>query len=280
MATWLTLSQRLEHAARIGSVSGAVAAVIDVSSRRLLGPDRWHLAAWYAERLGRLFHRPVRIDGATIHLPETAPPQMAGVLRLHRYEGAERYAAAKFLPRDRPVLELGAGVGAVTCLINQLLVDRARHWVVEANPALLGLLEETRRVNRAGFQVIHGAIAYDTDSVAFSVDEAVAMSRLDDTDAASVRVPALTLAELHRRTGICDGSLVADIEGAEVGLIERESELLHQCVRTIILEVHPGVMGADRTAAMHERLRALGYVDAWDRDDVWVMRRHGPVSTS
>ena len=261
-------------------MSGALAAMVDVGSRRLLGADRWHLAAWYADRIGRLFRRPVRIDGATIHLPDTAPPQLAGVLRLHRYEGAERYAAAKFLPRDRAVLELGAGVGAVTCLINQLLHDRTQHWVVEANPLLLELLEQTRVANRAGFQVIHGAVAYDTDVVAFNVDESVSMSRLADDQAATVRVPAVTFSELVRRTGIRDGSLVADIEGAEVGLVERDGELIRECIGTIILEVHPGFTGADQTAAMHERLRSLGYVDAWDREDVWVMQRQTPASTS
>ena len=279
MATWLTLSQRLEHAARVGSLSGALAAMVDVGTRRLLGAERWHLAAWYAERLGRLLRRPIRIDGATIHLPATAPPHLAGVLRLHRYEGTERYAAAKFLPRDRPVLELGAGVGAVTSLVNQLLADRTQHWVVEANPHLLTLLDETRRANGAAFQVIHGAIAYDTEIVAFTVDDTVALSRLADSGS-SVRVPALTFADLQRRTGIRDGSLVADIEGAEVALVEREGELIQKFIRTIILEVHPGLTGAERTAAMHQRLRALGYVDAWDRDDVWVMQRQGSASTS
>ena len=273
MATWLTLAQRLEHAARIGSLSGALAAMVDVGGRRLLGVDRWRFAPWYAARLGRLLRRPVRIDGAIIHLPDGTPPMLAGVLRLQRYEGAERLAAAKFLPRDRPVLELGAGVGAVTSLINQLLNDRTQHWVVEANPRLLAVLDETRRANGAGFQVIHGAIAYDAETVSFSVDESVSMSSVGEDRTMTVAVPAVTFAELRRRTDIRGGSLVADIEGAEAALVEREGELIASCIDTIILEVHPGIVGTARMAAVHDRLLALGYADAWDRDDVWVMRR-------
>ena len=277
MATWLTFSQRIEHAARIGSLSGAIAAMVDIGGRRLLGADRWLMAPWYAARLGRFLRRPVRIDGATIHLPSSAPPLLAGVLRLQRYEGAERYAAAKFLPRDRPVVELGAGVGAVTCLINQRLVDRSQHWVVEANPQLLPVLDQTRRANGARFQIIHGAIAYDTDLVSFSVDESVSMSSIGEDQRPTVRVPAMTFAELQRRTAIQGGSLVADIEGAEAALVEREGAIIASCIDTIILEVHPGIVGAGRTAEMRQRLLALGYRETWGRDDVWVLRRTGSV---
>lgn len=271
MATLLTLPQRLEHAARVRSVPGIIAAFVDVAGRALLGARRWGSAPWYAARIGQVLGRPVRIDGATIHLTEDVSPLLAGVLRLQRYEGAERYAVAKFLPRDRPVLELGAGVGAVACLVNRLLVDRTQHWVVDANPRLLPLIDETRRANGAGFHVIHGAIGYDSETVAFGVDDAVGMSRIGLDGPTMITVPTLTFADLQRRTKVQNGTLIADIEGAEAALLEREGDCIAECIRTIILEVHPDVLGEHRVGALRTRLAELGFAHVWSHGDVWVL---------
>jgi FkbM family methyltransferase len=252
-------------------MSGMIAAFVDVGGRVLLGAGRWRAAPWYAARLGQVLRRPVRIDGATIHLAEDVSPLLAGVLRLQRYEGAERYAVAKFLPRDRPVLELGAGIGAVACLVNRLLVDRRQHWVVEANSRLLPLIDETRRANGAGFHVIHGAIGYGSDTVAFGIDNAVGMSRVGLDQSTVITVPTLTFAELQRRTKIQKGTLIADIEGAEAALVEHEGASIAGCIRTIILEVHPDVLGKHRVAAMRHRLAELGFAQVWSHGDVWVL---------
>lgn len=269
----LTLSQRLEHAARVGSLAAALGAIVDVAGRTLLGPHRWRLAPWYVGRLGEMLRRPVRIDRATIHMPVTAPVMLSGELRLSLYEAAERYAVARFLPRDRPVLELGAGVGAVTCLINRLLIDRTRHWVVEANPNLLATLERTRRTNNAAFHVVHGAIAYDAETVTFGVDDAVVLSCVSHTQPVAVRVPAVTFRALREQASFQGGSLVADIEGAEADLIEREGSLIAESIKTLILEVHPHTLGVARVDALRSRLTSLGYANMWSHGDIWVMQQ-------
>ena len=169
-------------------MTSAAMAVLDVGGRRVFGQLRWRMAPWYAARLGQVLRRPIRLDGAVIHLPDPPPPILAGVLRLHRYEGAERYAIAKFLPRDQPVIELGAGVGVVACLIDRLLVCRSQHWVIEANPTLLPVLEATRQANHAEFRIVHGAVAYGSETVELRLDPDVAGSAVSEGDRSTVTV--------------------------------------------------------------------------------------------
>jgi len=74
-------------------------------------------------------------------------------------------------------------------------------------------------------------------------------------------VPATTLAKLLQESGFAHINLVVDIEGAEAELVESEAELLSQRVRTLILESHPSVIGADRTARMIATIRTLGFTE-------------------
>jgi FkbM family methyltransferase len=270
MAAAPTVWQRLEHAVRVRSAAGVALGALDTGGQRLFGPGTWRLAAWYAARIGETLRRPVRIDGATIHLPGDASRFLVGAVRLQRYEGLERYAVARFLPRQLPVIELGGGLGVVACLIDRLLRDRRQHWVVEANPALIPTLERTRAANLAGFHLVHGALAYESETVNVSAAEH-ALTR--NTNRAIATVPALTFADLLRRSGFEQCSLVCDIEGAEHDLIRREGRLLAQVVGTMILEVHPTVAGVDRVNALRDDLRALGFDPVWSHDDVWVLSR-------
>jgi FkbM family methyltransferase len=264
------------------SLTSAAMAVVDVGGRRVFGSQRWRMAPWYAARLGQMLGRPIRVDGAVIQLHDPQAMMLEGVLRLHRYEEGERYAVAKFLPRDQSVIELGAGLGVVTSLINRLLERRAEHWVVEANPTLLPVLNATRQRNHAEFQVVHGALAYGSETVEFGIDPDVLESAVRDAQRATVTVRALTFADLLERTGLRLGSLVCDIEGAEAELIRREGSLVARHIQTIVMEVHPHLLGADGVRELHTSLEALGYASVWKHDQVWVMKRslESPGSTS
>ena len=278
MAKWLSVRQRLEHAVRMRSMTSAVMAVLDVGGRRVFGQLRWRMAPWYAARLGQVLRRPIRIDGAVIHLPDPPPLILAGVLRLHRYEGSERYAIAKFLPRDQPVIEIGGGVGVVACLIDRLLVRREQHWVIEANPTLLPVLEATRQANHADFRLVPGAVAYGSETVEIGLDPSVAGTAVRSEQHSTVTVRTLTFADLLHRTGLRLGSLVCDIEGAEAELIRREGSLIARHIETIIMEVHPDLLGTDGVREMGESLEALGYAFIWKQGQVWVMKRNQGAS--
>src|SRR5689334_3274224 len=143
----ISLLQHWEHSIRMGSPAGAVGSALNALGSTVYGPKQWRtkvesVIGRHALRRGQL-----RLDGSLLDIPPTAPPYIAGLLRLDEYETAERYAIAKFLPRSIPVIEFGAGIGAIACLTNRLLRDRSQHWVVEANPAMIPVLTGNRDRN-------------------------------------------------------------------------------------------------------------------------------------
>ncbi len=248
-------------------------APIDVMGQRLLSAERYRWMVWYAGRLGQTVGGLARVDGSKITLPDPASPLLEGVLRLQHFEGAERYAVAKFLPRREPVIEFGAGLGVVACLTNRLLAGPTRHWVLEANPAVLPVLKLNRDINGASFEIVHGALAYDAKHVSFAVDETVAMSAVtqDTENRRTISVQSWTFADILAHTGLRRCSVVCDIEGAEVELVRREGDALARVVGTLILEVHPHVSGADTVQMMEHSLSDLGFRTVWKHGEVWVL---------
>ena len=56
-------------------------------------------------------------------------------------------------------------------------------------------------------------------------------------------------------------------------MIGREGSLIARHIQTIIMEVHPDLLGPDRVREMGESLQALGYAFLWKQSQVWVMKR-------
>jgi hypothetical protein len=82
-------------------------------------------------------------------------------------------------------------------------------------------------------------------------------------------VPALTLREILRRTGVSDFDLVSDIEGAETAFLLQDPDVLRGCRRAVI-ELHDTTVDG-RAVSVSDLLEAV--VAAGLR----IIRRHGPV---
>jgi FkbM family methyltransferase len=252
---------------------GAVRSTIHAAGSTIFGPGEWRHTVARPIGARTLQRGVVRIDGSLIHLPQAVHPYVAGLLRLDEYETAERYAIAKFLPRDLPVIEFGGGVGAIACLTNRLLHDRSQHWVVEANPTLVPVLARNRDVNGAQFQICHGALAYVSGgTINMDIDSAVLETHVDD-ERATTSVPAVTLADLVERSGFARFCLICDIEGMESELLARESSLLQDRVALIIVEVHPDRLGNAAVEGMARHFAQLGFRNRWTSGDVWVLMK-------
>ncbi|MGH7547722.1 MAG: FkbM family methyltransferase [Gemmatimonadales bacterium] len=176
------------------------------------------------------------------------------------YELPEIELARRHLDGELPVIELGGGIGVVSCVINTMLKHPHEHLVVEGNTDLLATLEENRRLNGCGFRVRNVALAYGGGDAVLSVDS-FATGRVGAQATRRLVVPARTLADLLRETGFARIDLVADIEGAEVELVAREGPLLARHARTLILEAHPRFAGPEATAGMLASIRALGFAE-------------------
>lgn len=177
---------------------------------------------------------------------ETVDATMAARL-LRGYESDEVRFVNAHLPSDIAVIEMGGGIGYVSCVIQFNLDDDTPHHVLEPNPELLDALEANRSLNDADF-VIHD-LAYDPiqQSVPFFTAEVPTGGSTKIDRGNGLSVPATSLQELGRNLDVEEFTLVCDIERAEVQLLEEEMQYLEGRCKMIILEWH----------VSEERLRSL-----------------------
>ena len=200
-----------------------------------------------------------RIYDLDIDVPEALlTPAIAKGLEKGWYERDEAdIARSRLAPGDR-VVELGAGLG-VTALLGARLVGPGNIIAFEANPGLLP-------VERANAALNNLPLAFDNrvllprarlpaaGSVGFRVaDEFWASSLGDGPD--SIAVPCGGLEDTI--SGFAANTLIMDIEGAEVDLIEQVDL---SAIRKFIFEIHYEIQGIERTNAAISKLQASGCV--------------------
>lgn len=200
-----------------------------------------------------------------------------GLLEVGLHEAGEIVLARQYVGTELPVVELGGGIGVVSCIVNRRLIRPEDHVVVEANPDLIPTLEVNRRLNRCGFRIRNVALAYGGEEAALAIDSFVT-SRIGGVGR-HARVSTVTLASLLEESKFERINLIVDIEGAEVDLVEREGQLLARRARTLIVETHPHFAGPEPTARMLAALRALGFAELARVRDVFAFK-HGASEMS
>lgn len=220
-------------------------------------------------------HGPVfSYHGLAVTVPRLAGLSAMNALIRGKYERDEAALILKHLPPDLPVVELGGSLGVVSRLIASRLSRGTPHLVVEANADLVPVC----RANAGeGTELVYAALAYDAPTVRFRVGADIHAGALDGGagDGALREVPAVTMATLLERLGRPQAfALVADIEGAELALFEREPEALAAC-RLAIVEIHPKAFArSGRSEAEFLSLAAQAGLVAIDRSaDVVALAR-------
>jgi FkbM family methyltransferase len=193
-------------------------------------------------------------------------------LLMNDYEREELEAVKRFLEPGLPVIELGGSLGVVSCVINKRLDHPDRHVVIEADPDIVPKLTVNRELNACKFEILNRALAYDSEEVAFVTSHDTRGGGIYVTGTKHVTVKTVTLDQLARDRGFGCFTLVCDIEGSEVDMVERERELLGSAVDTLILETHPKVTGAARTAAMLNDLKSLGFETLNEESGTFVFK--------
>ena len=213
--------------------------------------------------LGKLVGRPssyARLDGCRFGLDsKVITPSLEYLLLTGKHEAPERTLIRRHLNRTLPVVEFGGAIGVVSCVANALLDDRSKHVVVEANPALLPVLEANRRRNNGKFAIEHGAIGYGSPVLRFPVAQDILESSTFVATPTMVEVPAASLRTVLDTYGFERCNLVCDIEGAEVDLVREEASALRQHVDVLIMEIHERVVGQDVCDRMMRSLKSLGF---------------------
>lgn len=272
-----SLPRRLFLKWREHGVVGLARRQIDGWKWRVVTNPRWHrLLAWYFSLRGDRI--PCR--GLTIAVGEPSVNDMARAYIYHGiYERAEIDLASRAIDRSLPLVELGGSIGVVACALNRELQRPERHVVVEANPRLIPLLEENRRINGARFEIVHAAVGYGASAIRFALGDSLSGAIRDGGDE-TVEVATISLAKLLRDRGFQRVNLVMDVEGMEVALVENELDVLANNVQHVVMEGHERFVGGDAIARMYERLEAAGFVQVErDRGEVvsLVNRRLAPA---
>jgi len=203
------------------------------------------------------------------------------------YEKAEALAVQHGLARGLPVVELGASIGVLSCLIARECAP-AHQLAVEANPLLIDTLIDTLELNaRQSVRVVPAMIHYgDAEHAVLQIGDSnvAARAALVDADADSdcfVRVRGVTLSDLLSSpewTTECCGcpfTLVMDIEGAEVDVFQCEASLLAGSCYQILAELHPDPArrALPSVSAIRSHVqRELGFIEVWRRGNVSVFQ--------
>jgi len=160
------------------------------------------------------------------------------------YESAECELIGRYLPNDKPVIELGGCLGLVSCFVANMLRSDIQHIVVEANPTLIEACRHNATLGgtRSATDVLQNAVAYDETQVAFKVGNNVHVGKLSKSgDTGTILVEPIRLEKLVDQIAPTGAySRICDIEGAELDLFEHEAEALKRC-GTMVVELHPEV---------------------------------------
>lgn len=206
-----------------------------------------------------------KIDGLRFSVVPTVSRKEKAQFLFDRYERPERLAIKQFLNPSEPVVEFGGNIGVISCVTNKNLKNPERHIVVEANPDLIPFLEENRRLNNCRFKIENAAVAHETDEVTFNISENILASSVQVKGERSITVPATTLEAIIEKNEFPTCTLICDIEGGEIELVEKESEILRKKVSTFFVEVHAKFTGQTAVDNLIEKLKNLGFEIAFNR---------------
>lgn len=186
------------------------------------------------------------------------------------YERNEAELAAKFISSDSRVLEVGAGVGFLACHCMKNLGVRD-YAMVEANPELVGLIEQNLKLNGlSSAQVFNFIVSAGDGEADFSVAEHFwASSTVALPGAKRIALRAVSLETLRAKLGFAPNTLIMDIEGGEIDIpIEH-----YEAFSGILMETHPGIVGTQAVQLLIQKLANVGFALRDQRGHVvWLSR--------
>ena len=196
----------------------------------------------------------LEFHGAKLIRSRLISPAVLREIEAGRYEGDEILCALINIGPEDVVLELGAGIGALSSVV--LSRKQAAGWVcVEANPDLLPLIRKNHKLNGLNnVEVVNAALSNDRTQTShnfYVTEDFWDGSLLRPAKFVDVKqVPGLhfgDMLEKYRPTFI-----ICDIEGGEYELFAGEVDL--GPVRKVCMEIHiAGQSELDRLDAFFQK---------------------------
>ncbi len=178
-----------------------------------------------------------------------------------QYEREETEMVAKHLDSGADIVELGGGIGYLSCYIDSQLDGDSKQIVVEPNERLLPLIERNRSRNDAEFEIVNKAYSPHSDRLALEVSEQFweASVAVSDDPHETVTVPGTDLSTLLEQYELSTVTLVVDIEGSEIDLIESELATLESACNLLVIEFHPTRTSENTVERATERLETASF---------------------
>ena len=197
----------------------------------------------------------VEVSGVRLRLGPHLSKEIRGQISSGRYEVAEiRALRAKLAPGD-VVMELGAGIGFLSTYCSKIAGSR-NIFTFEANLELEPTIRETFALNDVSPSLELCVLTHEPGVQVFYVSESFWTSSVLQRSGMTreIKVPAKSLsAEIAR---IQPSLLMIDIEGGEHNLF---SGIDLATVRTIVIELHPRVIGIEKVHETVTDLYAKGF---------------------
>ncbi|MEL7285312.1 MAG: FkbM family methyltransferase, partial [Pseudomonadota bacterium] len=190
------------------------------------------------------------------------PENVIDLIYRERYETQEAEVIQKELRQGDRVLELGAGIGFIGSLAAKIC-GSGNVRTYEANSNLEPLIRRTYELNGVTPDLHMKAIASSTGPVTFYQNDNVVSSSLVDRDfGGDTTVNGVSLSEVISE--YMPDTIVCDIEGAEVDVFKG---LDLSKVRTVLIELHPKIVGAAANDHFIESLSTAGLAFAYGRKE-------------
>ena len=241
------------------NVRDAVTGSLPTPVRGALAGARKRYLAWSR---GRSKPGVVRNHGVSVRIGEHLPSSAVRDLYNGTYEGGELKPLRMFLRPSDVVMEVGTGMGFVTCFAARIVGDQ-QVFTYEANPANEPHIRENFRLNGLEPRLTIGMLTSsdEPESSFFVEDQFWNSSALRRSgDAVEVRTPNIPLHDEVRR--VSPTCLVCDIEGGEHAFFEDCP--LDGSLRMILVELHPYLIGEDPVGEVRSRIEAAGFHLVWE----------------
>lgn len=154
------------------------------------------------------------------------------------YESGTLKNIDEYLSPNDDVIELGAGIGLVSCYIDRYLSNKSIQIVLEPNENIINELQKNAKTNDGDFQIINAAYSPNHDSVELTVDGAFwGGTTILDGDR-TMTIDGINLENLTNIHGLAEFTLISNMEGAEYLLLYNEIDVLKEKCDKLMVGFH------------------------------------------
>lgn len=212
---------------------------------------------WVNRAVSALSREMLDVHGIRLCVPEhvVSPAVLLPMIK-GGYERSEMmFITSVIQPGDR-VLELGGGIGFLTCYL-QSNIPNVRIRTVEANPKLIPLVEKNLRLNGCRAEVIQGLAATRDGEASFNLADNFWSSSIMDIPSQYTTQTVQTIDTNRLIRDFKPNKLIIDIEGGEVALVP---DLHLTGIEALIIEVHQRYTGMNGVSKVFKALLDKGFM--------------------